>query len=108
MNDKNLKTLFKSHKVDILDEGFSERVIHRLPERRSLLPQMIMIGFIMIGLIFTFAMPGFSGLIIEQIYSLIASVGHLQMPSASSIVVYFGLLALLGTIGFSVAQVSVE
>lgn len=107
MNEKKIKELFKAHKADIPDDGFSERIIRRLPERRSILPQIIMSGFIMIGLILTFIVPGFTTLISEQISSLITSIHHLQMPSASSITVYFGVLALLGTIGYSVARVDI-
>jgi divalent metal cation (Fe/Co/Zn/Cd) transporter len=107
MNDNDFKKLFTTHKADIPDDGFSERVIRRLPERRSVLPQMVMIIFIMIGLILTFAMPGFATSVIEQISSLATSISHSQVPSASSIAVYLGMLALLGTIGFSVAQVEV-
>ncbi|MDR0437762.1 MAG: DUF5056 domain-containing protein [Bacteroidales bacterium] len=107
MNEQSLKKLFTSYKVDIRDDGFSERVIHRLPERRSILSQIIMSGFIMLGLILMFIMPGFAALVLEQISSLITSINHSQMPSASSIAVYFGMLALLGTIGYSVARVDI-
>jgi len=104
MNDKDLNKLFKSHKTDIPDEGFSERVVRHLPKRRSILPEIIMPVFIMIGLILTFLVPGFTALVLEQINSLITSINHSQMPSIGSIAVYFTLLALLSTIGYSVAR----
>ena len=107
MNNKEFNDLFKSHKIEIPDDGFSEHVIHRLPERRSILPQIIMSGFILMGLVLTFAMPGFTTLVLEQIHSLITSIHHSQMPSASAIAVYLGMLGLLGTIGYSVARVDV-
>jgi divalent metal cation (Fe/Co/Zn/Cd) transporter len=107
MNSQELKRFFNAHKADIPDDGFSERVVRRLPKRQSVLPQLIMPIFIIIGLILTFATPGFAPVVIEQIDSLVNSISHSQMPSASSIAVYLGLLALLGTIGFSVAKVDV-
>jgi divalent metal cation (Fe/Co/Zn/Cd) transporter len=107
MNDQNFKNLFTAHKADISDDGFSERVVCRLPERKSLLPQMVMIVAITTGLILTFAMPGFAVSVAEQINSLITSINQSEIPSASSIAVYLGMLALLGTIGFSVAKVDV-
>ena len=107
MNEKDLKKLFTTHKVDIPDDGFSERVIRRLPERRSILPQIIMSGFILIGLILTFMVPGFSTLVFEQINSLITAIIHSQMPSAMAVTTYLVVLALMGTIGFSVVKVDV-
>jgi hypothetical protein len=105
MNDYDLKKLFETHKTDRPDEGFSERVVRQLPERKSLLPQMVMIAAIIIGLTLTFAMPGFTTCVLEQIYSLTVSINQMQVPTASAIMTYFGLLTLLGTVGYSVAQV---
>jgi len=104
MKEKDLKNLFTTHKAEVPDDGFSERVIRRLPERQSILPQIIMPVFILIGLILTFMVPGFSALVFEQIHSLITSIQHSQIPSAGSIAVYLCLLALLSTIGYSVAR----
>jgi len=107
MKNEELKKLFGTQKTNIPDDGFSERVVRRLPERKSLLPQIIMITFIMIGLMITFAMPGFATSVVEQINSLVISISHSQIPSATSIVTYLGMLALLNTIGYSMARVSV-
>jgi len=105
MNDNDFKKLFEAHKIDRSDDGFLERVVRQLPERKSLLPQMVMIAAIIIGFTLTFAMPGFTTCVLEQIYSLTASINQLQAPTASAIITYFGLLTLLGTVGYSVAQV---
>jgi hypothetical protein len=104
MNEKDLKNLFTTHKADIPDDGFSERVIRRLPERQSILPQIIMPVFIMIGLILTFLVPGFTTLVLEQIHSLITSINHSEMPSAMAVTTYLIMLGLLSTIGYSVAR----
>jgi hypothetical protein len=107
MKNEEIKKVFQTNKFEFFDDGFSERVIHRLPKRQSILPQLILPIFIIIGLILTFATPGFAPIVIEQINSLIYSISHSEIPSASSISVYLLLLALLGTIGFSVAKVDV-
>ena len=103
MNDQDLKKIFITHRVDVPDDGFSERVIRRLPERRSILPQMVMVAFVMTGLALTVAIQGVTPLL-EQIDSLITSISHLQIPSPGSIITYIGALALTGIIGYSVAQ----
>ena len=103
MNDKEFRKIFVAHRVDIPDDGFSERVIRQLPERKSVLPQIVMVVFTVIGLALTFAIQGVAP-ILEQINSLITSVSHLQVPSPGAIITYISALALTGIIGFSVAQ----
>ena len=103
MNDKDFKKIFIEHKVDIPDDGFSEHIARMLPKRKSILPQTVMIIFILIGLAITFAIHGVT-LLFNQINDLFMSVSQMQMPSLSSVVTYIGALALLGIIGYSVAQ----
>ena len=103
MNEQDFKKLFINHRVDVPDEGFSERVIRQLPERKSMLPQMVMVVFTMLGFALTVAIQGITPLI-EQMNSLVTSVSHLQIPSPMSIITYISALALTGIIGFSVAQ----
>ena len=107
MNDKSFKKIFIAHKVNVPDNGFSERVIRRLPKRNNVLPQIIMVTFIVIGLAFIFAIHGFAN-ILEQINSMLVSVSQLQVPSLSSIILCICVLALTVFIGFSVAQVNTE
>ena len=102
MNDLDLKKIFITHKVDIPDDGFSECVIRKLPERQSMLPQAVMVVFVMIGLSLTFAIQGVSPLL-EQINSLITSISQLQAPSPSAVITYLGVLGMIGIIGYSVA-----
>ena len=107
MNDQNLKKLFEAHKVDVSDEGFSERIIRQLPERKSIFPQMVMAVFMMTGLAIIFVVQGVTPLL-EQLNSLITSISHLQAPSPSSVITYIGLLSITGMIGYAVAQVDEE
>ena len=104
MNDTDFKKIFIDHRVDVSDGGFSERVIRQLPERKSMLPQMVMAVFIMIGLALMFAIQGVTPMI-EQISSLTASISHLQAPSPGAVIAYLGVLTLTGIIGYSVTQV---
>jgi len=104
MNDKSFKKIFIEHKVDVPDDGFSERVIRQLPERNNVLPQIVMVTFVITGLALMFAIYGFAHFL-EQIDSLLVSVIQLQVPSPSVIVFYISALALTGLISFSIAQV---
>ena len=103
MKNEELRRLFVANRVDIPDEGFTERVIRQLPERKSILPQVVMVVFVVIGLTLTFAIQGVTP-ILEQTNSLITSISHLQIPSAGAIITYIGALGLTAIIGFSVAQ----
>ena len=107
MNEQDLKKIFVTHKVEVPDEGFSERVVRQLPERKSLLPQIIMAVFIMIGIALMFAVLGVAPLL-EQVNSLITSISLLQAPSLSSVITYIGLLSLTGIIGYAVVWVDAE
>ena len=103
MNEQDLKQLFETHKTEVSDQGFSKRLIRQLPERKSLLPQLIMVVFIVIGLALTFAIQGFTPWF-EQISSLIASISRLQAPSPSAVIAYLGLLSVTGIIAYALAQ----
>ena len=85
------------------DGGFSERVTTQLPERKNMLPQIVMVVFVLMGLILTLAIQDVQPLL-EQIDHLVTSISHLQIPSLGSVVTYLATLALLGIIGYSVAQ----
>ena len=99
----NLKKIFVTHRVDIPDEGFSERVMRQLPGRRSILPQLVMVVFVMIGLALIFFILGVTPML-EQINSLITSISNLQAPSPIAVFTYLCILGLTGIIGYSVAQ----
>jgi len=103
MNEQDLKKIFAAHKVDISDEGFSERLIGLLPERKSMLPQIIIVVFLVIGLVLVFAVLGFVP-VLEQIHDMVVSISRNQMPSLISIITYISVLAITGTIGYSAVQ----
>jgi len=104
MNEQDFNKLFKSNKIEFSDEGFSERVKRRLQRRKSILPHIVMIAFVILGLTLIFALQVFAP-VTEQINSLIDSISQLQIPSASAVITYFCVLGLIGLIGYSVAQV---
>jgi len=103
MKNLKIRKVFESHRVDISDDGFSERVIRQLPERKSMLPQIVMVVFIILGLALTFAIQGVTPLL-NQINSLITSISHLQAPSPAAVITYIGVVGLVGIIGYAVAQ----
>ena len=100
---QDIRKIFEAHRVDIPDEGFTERVVRKLPERNSMLPQIVMAVFTMAGLALTFAIQGVTPLL-EQINSLITSISNMQAPSPISVVTYMCALGMVGMIGFAVAQ----
>ena len=105
MIDQDLKKIFTDRKIEISDEGFSERIARNLPGRKSLLPQIIMGSCITIGLAFVFAFQGFAP-VFDQIYSLVTAINQSQIPSLSSIVTYLSILILTGIISYSVVQIT--
>ena len=107
MNEQDFSKIFKAHKKSFSDNDFSEQVIKRLPKRKSMLPQTVMIAFVLLGMIFVFVLQVYVP-VMEQLNSLITSVSQLQMPSASAIFTYFVVLGLIGLIGFSVAQAGAD
>ena len=103
MNDQDLKKIFAAHKADVPDEGFSERVMRQLPQRRSIIPQMVMVVFVVIGLALTFFILGVTPML-EQINSLITSISNLQAPSPIAVFTYLSILGWTGIIGYAVVQ----
>jgi hypothetical protein len=106
INEQDLKKFFTENKSEISDNEFSKNIQHRLPERKSIFPQMVMFVCIVAGLSLTIFITGFSN-IETQLWGLINSVAHLQMPSFQSVMTYLGVLAALGFIGFAVADTDV-
>ena len=105
MKEQEFEKIFAAHKVDVPDEGFSERITRQLPERKSLLPQIIMATFIVTGFALVFAIQGFVP-VIDQIYSLITSISQMQLPSPSSIITYLSILVLTWIISYCAIQVA--
>jgi len=107
MNEQDLRKLFAEHKIEIPDKGFSERIIRQLPERRSMLPQIVMTVFILIGLALAYVLQGISPLL-EQINSLITSISLQQAPSPIAIISYIGFLSMVGIIGYAVVKADAD
>ena len=107
MKDQDFNNIFIKHKIEIPDKGFSDRVIKKLPERKSLLPKFIMLASIIIGLVMFFLIIEIAPLV-EQINNLVASISKLQIPSLSSVFTSIGLLSILGIISFSLLYADAE
>ena len=107
MDNTDFKKIFVAHKVDVLDEGFSERIIRQLPERKSMLPQTVMVIFIAIGIVIVYIIHGFAPLL-EQINNLAISISRYQIPSPSAIITYIYIMLLTVMIGVSVMQTDTE
>lgn len=107
MNEQDFSKIFEVYKQEFSDNGFSEQIIKHLPERKSVLPQIVMTAFVMLGLVLTFVIQDFT-LVLEQINSLVNSINQLQIPSASAIIIYLSILGLTGLIGYSVVWADVE
>ena len=101
INEQDLKRIFEVKKQDIPDNGFSQQVRKRLPERKGILLQIIvplsaMAGFALIVAIFG-VMP-----IYNQMLELVMAVSHLKMPSTLLLFAYLSGLTMLGFIAFAV------
>ena len=103
MKNSDIKKIFLAHRVNFSDDGFSKDVFRRLPERKSMLPQIVVVMFIAFGMAIMFAFQGFVPFL-EQIDNLVISVSRFQLPSPSAIITYCSVFVLTVMIGFSVAH----
>jgi len=106
MNEKDFQNIFLKNKIEISDNGFSERIIRQLSERKSILPQIMMTVLIIIAIVFIFITQDITFLI-EQIIGLVISISQLKAPSTSSVIAYFGFLSIIGIIGYTLVQTDV-
>jgi len=100
MDEKEIREVFASKKINFPDDGFTEQLTKRLPERNGALPQIIMIVFITAGFALTLTIQGVTTLI-EQLASLVLSISQLSIPSPSAILAYTIVLVLTGMTGFA-------
>lgn len=103
MNEQKIKELFAAHKTEVPDDGFTRQTIGRLPDRRGLVWQWLMGICMVAGIVFTYLALS-SPPVVEQIELLVRAITMHQMPPLTSVVVYVGVLAFLGTLGYSVVQ----
>ncbi|MDR2848773.1 MAG: DUF5056 domain-containing protein [Bacteroidales bacterium] len=101
-SEQKWKGLFEAQRADFPDEGFSQNVANRLPQRKSLLPQAVMLLCVFAGFAISFAITGVTP-IVEQLYALVSSIHQLQIPSFASVATWLSGVALLGLTGFAVA-----
>jgi len=105
MNDQDIKKIFKAHSVEFSNEGFSERIAGLLPERKSILPQIIIMTSIVISLGLIIAMQGFSAMA-QQFHSLVSAISRMQIPSITSVITYLCIVAMTGVISYSIEKVA--
>jgi len=99
-----VSAFFATHKAEIPDNGFSQRVVEILPDRaynlRSLPLRSIAVA---VGAIVTLAVVFLFGndLVTGAVADLIVAACTLSAPSPMSLAMYGGLIALLCTVGFT-------
>lgn len=103
MNDRELRKIFTDRKAEVQDDGFTERVLGRLPERPSRFPQLVMAVCIAVGLALIFVFTGFAP-VVEQLEILAASIARAEMPPLGAMAVYLGVSAMIGMIGYSLSR----
>ncbi len=106
-NDENIKKLFKEHKQEIPDNGFSGDLKDKLPGRSSPLPQLLIVLSIIAGVTLTFVLNDIS-VIIKHILEFISAIATLKCPSVISTVTYLTMLVMLFIIGFSLSTADSE
>ncbi|SHF21903.1 DUF5056 domain-containing protein [Dysgonomonas macrotermitis] len=106
-DDKELYDFFKSAKNDIPDNGFSHRVMYKLPGRINILSYLIIVICAVLGLFLTLSIVSID-MFIEQISSLVSSLSLLQIPSSSSVTAYIVGLITLGAVSFAIYEADDE
>lgn len=105
--DKELYDLFKSHKSDIPDKDFSDRVIKALPKRKNMAPQIIMLVSTLTGLVLSILFQGFVPFI-NLIKDLVFSILNLQIPSLQSVMAYLICTMASLAIGFGIYKTDIR
>jgi len=103
-DDKELYHFFKSEKNNIPDNGFSQKVMSKLPRRINVLSYLIIVICVVSGSILTVGVAGIDPFI-DQINSLALSLSQMQIPSLSSVIAYIIGLMSLGTVSFAIYKV---
>jgi len=94
--DKFLKNRFQKAKIDIKDDGFTEKVISNLPKITdySIKRNIVIFAFGIISIVLFFVSNGFKSLISSIIEGLNNS-SHLIMPSFTSLIVIIAFLSII-------------
>ena len=105
-DDKQLYDLFKSNKTDFADNGFSKRVMRRLPERNSrLLPMLIIFTCLLVGVWLTVYLQG-GMFVFDGMQHAITLLEHAQIPPVSSLADCLIALLLIGSVSISLSYLT--
>jgi hypothetical protein len=99
-NDKDLERLFKECRNEIPDNGFTENLKDRLPQRPSFLPQIVMCICILVGMAFVFMIHSFET-IVDNTYKFVLAVSQLQCPPIDLTLTCLGVLFCVCTIAYA-------
>lgn len=94
-NDKLLKEFFSEHKTEIADNGFSERVVQKLPEQAD--RSWIVWIFASIGFLLTVLLGVENGVVQEMLHIL-------QQISIYYLLGLVFLFPLIGSVGICLTQ----
>ena len=91
-SDNELKHYFRHHKKEIENNGFSESVLRKLPEKKS--PYYIIYLCLLAGILL-FILPNGYDQVLITLNDFILSIGYLQLPSIQSIFIIGTLLLIV-------------
>jgi hypothetical protein len=98
--EKDLKRLFKEHRDEIPDNGFTENLKGRLPQRPSFLPQIVMCICISVGMALVFMIHSFET-IVDNTYKFVLAISQLQCPPIDLTLTCLGTLFCVCTIAYA-------
>lgn len=99
-NDKEFKQLFKSKQQEISDEGFSENVINRLPEKVRIWPQMVVVCFAIVGIMLMIAIQGED--FFKELNTASMSIEQMNEGLYSYFLLCFVGMLLSGSVGYAI------
>jgi hypothetical protein len=102
-NDKELRRFFETGKTEIPDNGFSKKVIKRLPEKVNVLPQLIIMCFTLMGFGAVVAIQGFS-LFLENIESMIMAMNSTETFPFLTLMTYFVNMLIMASVSYTLYQ----
>lgn len=109
-----LHTAFDTLKVELPDNGFSERIVRMLPERSPVLPQII-VGFCsLVGVALAFLLVGaaeltermvaLTGLLNVQMLALTEALSRMEPLAPTTTALCVGGAAIAGLIGVALGR----
>lgn len=91
--DDTLHAYFKQHKTEIADDGFSKKIIHKLP----LTPKHTWILYVayLLGLVVFFALNPFYALL-SQVMDFVTKISFFHAPTTISVFAFLSVCFLFG------------